>query len=163
MFSWHCCTRDSYQKLYTWATSVLPDAMKTFLEKSYYWKGPTQKARYLWEPFPALTCSSMPENLICISILGRLVCGSNAQRSLTWRASLGRKRQLPLRRAARLLNEVCGRETPLKVKASCHSCRWLVSLRPHFITSEFSTVLKGISLIGFTSYTNRTFLQAKLS
>lgn len=104
----------------------------------------------------------MPKNLICISILAKLVCGSNAQRSLTWWASLGRKRQLPLRRAARLLNKVCGRETPLKVKASCHSCRWLVSLRLHFITSEFSTDLKGIALIGFISNTNRTFLQPKL-
>lgn len=147
---------------FTYFSVRLPDATKTFQEKSYYWKGLTQKASYLWEPFPALTCSSMPENLICISILAKLVCGSNAQRSLTWWASLGRKRQLPLRRAARLLNKVCGRETPLKVKASCHSCRWLVSLRLHFITSEFSTDLKGIALIGFISNTNTTFLQPKL-
>lgn len=43
-----------------------------------------KRESYLCGPFSALTCSSMPQNLICISILSQLVCGSNTQRSLTW-------------------------------------------------------------------------------
>lgn len=50
-----------------------------------------KRESYLCGPFSALTCSSMPQNLICISILSQLVCGSNTQRSLTWWALWVRK------------------------------------------------------------------------
>ncbi len=136
--------------------------MKTFLEKSHYWKGPTQKANYLGEPFPALTCSSMPENLICISILAKLVCGSNAQRSLTWWASPGRKRQLPLRRAARLLNDARGRRPRWRSKPPVTAAGGSFHFAHISSPPSSARILKGISLSGFSSNTNRTFLQSKL-
>lgn len=62
------------------AVSVLPDAFKKTNRKGSKHK----RENYLCGPFAALTCSSMPQNLICISILSQRVCGSNTQRSLTW-------------------------------------------------------------------------------
>lgn len=69
------------------AVSVLPDAFKKTNRKGSKHK----RENYLCGPFAALTCSSMPQNLICISILSQRVCGSNTQRSLTWWALWVRK------------------------------------------------------------------------
>lgn len=95
-----------------------------------------KRESYLCGPFSALTCSSMPQNLICISILSQLVCGSNTQRSLTWWALWVEKSWcLSDAELSNLvgssMESVAG--SPMKVKAFGHSCRRLISFNPSLL------------------------------